>query len=172
MTMNTAISSFVASIVQKIVTISACGLPAPGHNDWSNEAVSQGFSWRRGNVTFEVLEDAGDVPFVVTMAPEVAVSPEAFRAIVVPFEVGEGGVEVADMYYGSKHVFDVPPGHYALLFEMSHREASAELESAEDEPVRCTLTFVPATTPVEARVLCKDDLLDPPDPLVLDGKPA
>ncbi|GMU05104.1 competence protein ComJ [Corallococcus caeni] len=162
---------FVVAVVQKLVTVSSRGLPEPGHNRFTSQATGQGFSWRRGNVSLEVLEDAGDVPFEVAMADTVQVSPRAFRAMVVPFEVAEGGIEFCDMYYASVHPFELPAGHYALLFEMEFRERTADLDSSEDKPVRCRVTFVPSQD-VAPAILKQDAALRPPERLVLDGQPA
>ncbi|KFE64877.1 competence protein ComJ [Hyalangium minutum] len=165
------LAEFVVSVVQSLVTVSSRGLPEPGHNRWTNQAMRQGFSWRRGNVSFRVSEDAGDVPFEVATADTLRVSPRAFRAIVVPFEAAKGGIEICDMYYGSVHPIDLPAGHYALLFEMEYRNPSPDLESSEDKPVSCRVTFVPSKN-VSTAIHKKDAELQPPKVLTLDGQPA
>ncbi|MDY7232910.1 competence protein ComJ [Hyalangium rubrum] len=165
------LAEFVVSIVQSFVTVSSRWLPYPGHNSWTDQAMRQGFSWRRGNVSFRVNEDAGDVPFEVAMADTLQVSPGAFRAIVVPFEAAKGGIEICDMYYASVHPIELPEGHYALLFEMEYRNPSPEIESSEDKPVRCRVTFVPSED-VSAAILKKDSELRPPKSLALDGQRA
>ncbi|MBZ4375434.1 competence protein ComJ [Corallococcus sp. AS-1-6] len=162
---------FVMAVVQKLVTVSSRGLPEPGHNRFTPQAMGQGFSWRRGNVSFEVLEDAGDVPFEVALADTLQVSPRAFRALVVPFEVAAGGIELCDMSYGSVHPFDLPEGSYALLFEMEFRERTSGLESSEDTPVCCRVTFVPSQD-VAPAILKQDAGLRPSKRLVLDGQLA
>ena len=64
---------------------------APVPNDWREQHVAQGFTWRPGTVSFATLGDLGNLRVEVRVAEDLDVLPDAVRAIVVPFAVSPPG---------------------------------------------------------------------------------
>lgn len=82
-------------------------------NDWTDDHVNQGFTWRDGSVSFGALSGDGYSQVHVKTTDIVAID-DAVRAIIVPFEVKLGGVEVGSI--SETVVIEIPAGHYGLLF--------------------------------------------------------
>jgi len=133
-------------------------VPMPD-NDWTMRHIEQGFSWRPGCVTFETLEDLGDLKVEVLCADDFEVSSEAARAIVIPFGVSAAG-RVGLWDTADVATVRVPPGEYALLSEMGYLNRK-EGEEAE----WCRLTFV-ARRAVQPEILRADKQLSPQYPLL------
>jgi hypothetical protein len=84
-------------------------------NDWEDDQVAQGFSWRPGSVSFGTLENAGPLKACVAVGQPRDLA-RASRVIVVPYEVSANGVEIATIE-DSGGVVKLPPGPYELTFE-------------------------------------------------------
>jgi hypothetical protein len=168
------VSSFVVSVVQAIITVFLKDLENP-FNDWSDSGYRQGFSWRPGSVSFRLPEDydVARVHVDVFLERDAKVRPDAIRAISVPFSVPISKViDVSGIYEKVDRSVQVPAGEYALLFQIGPFLERSEVHVKDELPTLwCELTFIDR---VAARpdILKCDPELDPPDPLVLDGKPA
>jgi hypothetical protein len=87
------------------------------YNDWTDEHVAQGFSWRAGSVSFYTLVEAGvhsvEVDFVKRFPP---LDEEVIRAIEVPFDVpSDGAIEVGSISETVPLAF--PSGSFLLRCE-------------------------------------------------------
>jgi hypothetical protein len=134
--------------------------------DWKPEHVAQGFAWMDGSVSFGTLSDS-TCEIKVEQAGQVEEKEEAVRSIVVPFTVGEETVSVASVMSAELR-YPLPPDRYELVFH------AIPLEKVSDSGlfrVRYELVFVKSDTP-RARILKQDAELNPPDPLVMEAKPA
>src|SRR4051812_42082110 len=90
-------------------------LPNP-FNDWSDEHVRQGFSWRKGSACFRTLNEGGPVLVEVGEADHIELKPFTTRAISVPFTVvPNSSVEVATVTESKR--IEIEPGEYQLVFE-------------------------------------------------------
>ena len=105
--------------------------------DWTGRDGEQRFSWKLGSVSFDTLGDFADLEVEVRVAEDFDVLPEAVRAVVVPICVSAPGRMVLSDCVNEETI-GVPPGEYALLFEIGH-QSRKEGEEAE----WCRLTFVP-----------------------------
>jgi hypothetical protein len=129
-------------------------------NDWRDEHVRQGFSWRSGSVSFGTIDD-GILNVECVRGIQVAASGAA-RVIRVPFTVGpEAEVEVASVVSNGFRL-SLPPGEYALTFEHGRTE----------DAMWCRLAWHGASYRIRPAVLRADPDLDPPDPLIMDAEPA
>lgn len=138
---------------------------APVPNDWREQHVAQGFTWRPGTVSFATLGDLGDLRVEVRVADDLDVLPEAVRAIVVPFAVSPpGSVGLSDTV--DEVTTRVPPGEYALLCEMGYLS-----EEEGEEAEWCRLTFAPRRD-VQPEILRADELLSPEYPLLMEADPV
>jgi hypothetical protein len=138
---------------------------APVPNDWREQHVAQGFTWRLGTVFFATLGDLGDLRVEVRVAEDLDVLPDAVCAIVVPFAVWPPGrVGLSDTV--DDVTTRVPPGDYALLCEIGYL-SEEEGEAAE----WCHLTFAPRRD-VQPEMLRADELLSPEYPLLMEADPV
>ena len=138
---------------------------APVPNDWREQHVAQGFTWRLGTVFFATLGDLGDLRVEVRVAEDLDVLPDAVRAIVVPFAVWPPGrVGLSDTV--DDVTTRVPPGDYALLCEIGY------LSEEEGEVAEwCHHTFAPRRD-VQPEMLRADELLSPEYPLLMEADPV
>ena len=105
--------------------------------DWTEQDGGQGFSWEPGSVSFGTLGDVGELQVEVRVTEDFAVTPEAVRAVVVPMCVSSSGrVVLSDCV--NDETLSVPPGEYALLFEIGYLSRTLGEEA---EWIR--LTFAP-----------------------------
>jgi Competence protein J (ComJ) len=164
------ISSFLVSVVQNALAVFAPDLERP-FNTWSKQAYAQGFSWRPQSVSFLVFED-GDVSVEVHVEQEVSLRVDALRAIVVPFEVPHHNeVEISGIYEKSNRVVQIQEGKYALVFQLGYKGTGSRNAKEQDIQIWCTVSFIPCDS-VQPLILKRDADLNPPDLLVMDGKPA
>lgn len=87
-------------------------------------------------------------------------NPSAKRALVVPFDLDGSEVEIGSITDSRR--FEVPPGQYALYFEVGEDEKFVTW---------ALLSFVPQAT-VDARILVEDQGISPEYPLDMAAKPA
>lgn len=86
-------------------------------NDWSDRSFSQGFAWREGSVSFRTLLEDGDHQinlFINEPVPELEV--DVVRAFKVPFEILDGGVEIASI--SDSVPLEMRAGKYILQVEL------------------------------------------------------
>ncbi|MES2034330.1 MAG: competence protein ComJ [Pseudomonadota bacterium] len=99
-------------------------LEAP-YNDWTQDHVAQGFSWRSGSVSFAVA-DGVEARLSVTISDVEPRIPEGVQAIRVPFDVPTSGqIEVGTVMAGE--IVAAPSGAYALYF-IDHGEGAGLFE--------------------------------------------
>jgi hypothetical protein len=169
------IASFTVDVVQGVIAVFAKDVDSP-FNDWSKDAYRQGFSWRPHSVSFRTFEDCdvARIPVRIFLETAIQVRADAIRALVVPFEViGSGLVEVSGVYEKDGNCARVPPGRYALLFQLGYSNL-AKRGPEPNQHIRepwCDISFVPSES-AEPAILRQDPELAPPDPLAMDGAPA
>ena len=142
-------------------------LAAP-YNEWTQQHVEQGFSWRPGCVALGMIEGGGEAWLTLERGEPVEIRLDAERALVVPFDVGPSGLVEIDTTVSPGPLVRLAPGRYALRFETGHRQGSQE---PGEERVWCRLLFTPQDQ-VEPCVLRVDPSLHPSFPLLLDAAPA
>jgi len=128
-------------------------------NDWSDEHVAQGFSWRDESVSFKTLIDAGPAVVEVVLA-EGMPTRTGIRAISVPFTCSEGGqVEIASIADG--RLTEIAIGNYQLLFETGFA----------GNQNWCRFTFLPGGSMVPVILISDDEITRTAD-LVMRAVPA
>ncbi|WP_145289033.1 competence protein ComJ [Pirellulimonas nuda] len=129
-------------------------------NDWTDQHVAQGFSWRPESVSFKTMFEAGPISVEVQMADDLP-TPSGTRAIAVPFTCPEAGkVEIASIADGRET--NIPPGSYQLLFETGLR----------DNTNWCRFTFIPNGSMIPQILIPDQGVKKSDHPLVMDAKPA
>ena len=131
-------------------------------NDWTREHVRQGFAWRPRSVSFGTIDSLlSEVSMRV--APAWEPTRESARTIRVPFTVVPSArLEVAVV--ADQRSIEIPSGEYAVTFEHGL--------CASGDKMWCRFTFVPDPAAEPAILVADQDLLNPPDPLVMTADPA
>jgi hypothetical protein len=138
-------------------------------NDWTDQHWAQGFSWRPGTVSFRTMNDWGGASLIKVLDDEKLVpTPDAQRAIVVPFSIGPAGTFTVATFTDMQKLM-LPSGNYALLFETGFGE---KREEDDETPMWFKLTFVSSASRVEPRILVADSELSPKYPLLMTAEPA
>ena len=151
--------NFAVAVSYSQIAVFDGGLRKP-FNDWSDQHVRQGFSWRDGSASFRTLIDSGPMTVEVVTRDRVTLKQESTRAISVPFEVRENtSVEVATI--AESYPIELDRGAYQVVFETG----------ANAEGCWCRLTFV-RDGEREPRILLQDPRLDPVFPLLMEAHPA
>jgi hypothetical protein len=143
------------------------GYSAPCH-DWTTDYLAQGFCWHESQTAFLTLQYDGVAEVTVQIENEVEVRPDAIRAIQVPIFVNEdsslGLWPCTDMW------FSIPEGEYCLVYQTGIKPFVSESDkklgdfTAAWNDMWCVFTFVRADN-VEAKILRRDEILNPPSPL-------
>lgn len=129
-------------------------------NDWRQQHIAQGFSWRPGSVSFGTLY-SDNTTIIASQSDSIHFQEACLRAILVPFEVMENGeIEIATISEG--RVLRVEAGLYKLLYQLS----------LSDNHQTCNFIFAPSNELVEPVVLKADDKLHPTHPLLMEANPA
>lgn len=98
------------------IAVFASGLENP-FNDWQEQHVAQGFSWRENSVSFRTLNEFGLCSIEICISEWHPCSDDAIRAIRVPFSVpADGKIDIGSI--GDSVHFSIAPGAYALLFQI------------------------------------------------------
>lgn len=128
-------------------------------NDWTDRHVAQGFSWRRGSVSFKTLIDSGNA--AVEWSIERRFEPrDGVRVISVPFSFqSKGCIEIASITDGRKT--GIRAGDYQLVFETG---TSGEI-------CWCRFVFIPGGVSVP-RIIKQDAQLSPVHPLLMESSVA
>ncbi|WFU53874.1 competence protein ComJ [Bradyrhizobium pachyrhizi] len=145
------------------LSVFASALKNP-YNDWTDQHVSQGFTWRPGSVSFSSMVESGrhsvEIHVVNHAAP---VHADAVRAVEVPFEVpADGAIEVGSI--AETVPLELPPGSFLLRCEFFQ-------PSGTDEDERVRLTFAKKDAPRFA-VVRADPELSVRDDLLTTARPA
>lgn len=95
-------------------------------NDWSDQHISQGFSWRPGSVSFLTMTEGGQHSIEVIVTDRLgSVDPEALRAIEVPFDVpAEQTIEIGSLI--ETFPLSLSTGSYLLRCEFLLPDSSEE----------------------------------------------
>ncbi|MBW4420286.1 MAG: competence protein ComJ [Myxacorys californica WJT36-NPBG1] len=152
-------------------------LEFPG-NDWDDQHVDQGFTWRPFSVSFRTIGSDDDCDIEIWDASEISIQPNAVRAIVVPFSVPMSGsiVITGGTSVVPEHELKLPSDEYALVFEYGLREEYWQNPEYQEPdalfiPTWSRLTFIPDRS-VEPRILRADSDLSPSYPLLMEARPA
>jgi hypothetical protein len=134
-------------------------------NNWNDNHYKQGFSWRKGSVSFAV-PDGGDCLVEVSVGTnESQIVGETTREIMVPFEVTTTPTSFASI--GDEKTFLIESGLYQLTFELI---PSVQIESEKyDYAIR--LLFSKEASPV-FKIIKGDAEMDVSAELDLDAAPA
>ena len=141
----------------------AVSLPRIVHetNNWNSTHGAQGFSWRPGSVSFGTFDADDDALISIELQDSYISSAAATRIIKVPFQVENDGIILIDPLTQEWHV-PIPAGNYALFFAIEPFEASWKY----------SLIFVAEEVLPEAEIILADELLSPPDELLMHTEPA
>jgi len=158
--MTTTTFSLEVSYSQMAVFVAGIDNP---FNDWTDQHLAQGFSWRPESVSFMTLDEIGTlVVDVERNTPFDAAGSHALRIIRVPFTVPESGsVEVASI--GGSATLRMEPGRYELTFEHGRDGGGG---------MWCKLHFRATADIVAAAILRADDQLQPSGELLMKAEPA
>lgn len=131
------------------------------YNDWNEQHLAQGFTWRPGSVSFKLPVRSGTIDIDVDLIDHLTVDPTAQSAIVVPFVSWAGVIEVSSITQAE--LIEVESGQYALLFQSGVRDGQAWV----------SLGLMPASrNGVEPMILRSDDALHADQPLLMEAEPA
>lgn len=150
--------SFETEIFYSQIALFQYGLDNP-FNDWNETHVNQGFSWREGSVSFGTLSSDGDCKITVRLTKKIEIDDDIIRAIVVPFKVEKGGLEIGSVV--ETVAIDIPEGNYEILFKANSTNNTEHY----------TFSFIESENPT-ARVLKADNELNLPDDLLMEANPA
>jgi Competence protein J (ComJ) len=150
--------SFETDILYSQIALFQFGIENP-FNDWNETHVDQGFAWRDGSVSFGTLSSDVDCKITVNIMEKIEIEHDIIRAIVVPFKVKKGGIEIGSVM--ETITIDIPEGTYELLFtakSVNNKECY-------------TFSFIENENP-NAKVLRADDELNLPTSLLMEATPA
>lgn len=131
-------------------------------NDWENTHVDQGFAWRPGSVSFGSLLADEESLIQINTKSQVGISKNSIRAIVVPFEITDNCIIVGS--FTQEIEVNVLNGTYELVFNVIPRNSKHKFNKYE-------LSFIEHKNP-KARILLADKMLNPPEQLLMEAKPA
>lgn len=150
--------TFECEIYYSQIALFQYGLDNP-FNNWNDTHVNQGFTWREGSVSFGTLANEVNCKVTIKLSDKIEIDDNAIRALVVPFEVKNDGIEVGSII--ETVGIDIPEGKYELLF-FANVEGGTE---------HYTFVFAKNDNPI-ARALKVDDELSMPDNLLMQANPA
>jgi hypothetical protein len=130
-------------------------------NDWADQHVAQGFSWRPYSVSFGTLEEGGKAAVSVRTSSEIAVADRSARAILVPFTIRTtDAVEIGSI--SDSRQLTISRGSYALLFETA---------SDDEADMWIQFTFVKHEDP-KPMILRADSQVTLQDYFLMEATPA
>ncbi|SDN65280.1 Competence protein J (ComJ) [Bacillus sp. OK048] len=151
--------TFKSDIFYSQLAIFQYGLENP-FNDWNDIHINQGFAWREGSVSFGTLSDDEECKITVRVTDKKEVDTDVIRAIVVPFHIGNKGIEVGSVMETT--AIDFEEGMYELLFTVKRLENGLGHYS---------FNFIKNNNP-KANIIKADEELNPPSVLVMKTEPA
>lgn len=134
------------------------GLEDP-FNNWNDQHVSQGFSWRPGSVSFQTPATSGRMNVEVSRVDEL-IEPVGERVIKVPFSCVVSD-EVCIASISDSRQLRLAPKKYQLFYQAGVNATA----------MWCRLTFVECESPV-AEVLKLGPGRDVPSDLLMLADPA
>ena len=130
-------------------------------NDWNEQHLAQGFSWRPGSVSFKLPARQGELDVCVDFVEAINVDADARWAIVVPFTSWAGVIEISTM--SQSEVIEATPGRFALIFQTGIREGRTWAHFG---------LLDSSFMPVEPVVLRGDSLVNANLELLMQAEPA
>ncbi|MEQ8853633.1 MULTISPECIES: competence protein ComJ [Gimesia] len=149
---------FIVDVSYSQIAVFNSGLENP-FNDWADQHVLQGFSWREESVSFKTLIEAG--PMVVEVRKSESMpTPNGLRVITVPFKCPHGNkVEISSIADGQ--VVSIEGGNYQLIFETD----------ISDDQCWSRFTFIPNGSKLP-EILIADTEIDPTTELIMHAEEA
>lgn len=155
------------------------------HVKLAHQHLEQGFLWMPGSVCFSTVTEEELISVEVLISDEIILRKDAYRSIQVPFTVGQlGAVMIKSIFPEDMSPVSVPPGCYALIYEIGHKPYDPEYyrslgeglregygEVLWERPMWCRFTFVPQQT-VKAAILYQAPLLEHGDSASREISPA
>jgi len=138
-------------------------------NDWRDEHIAQGFSWRPGSVSFSTFAE-GKLDVCIRFQEERTYRLDALRTIEVPFTVPAYTLIEVESMCDKRAAIDLDVGHYRLIFEHGYNSPPDPFHANED--MWADFTFIPVPVPVEPRIVRADPTLSPPTSLLMTADPA
>jgi hypothetical protein len=135
------------------------GLENP-FNEWNDIHIKQGFAWREGSVSFGTLSNDVECKITVRVTDKKEVDTNVIRAIAVPCQIGNKGIEVGSVM--ETKAINIEEGMYELLFTVKRLENGLGDYS---------FIFIKSNNP-KANIIKADDELNPPSVIVMNAKPA
>jgi Competence protein J (ComJ) len=95
-------------------------------NAWTEQHISQGFSWREGSVSFKTLEEELDLVVKLEIVQDLPqIHTDSVQVIDVPLKVSSGGIEIGSTF--ATEVVKIPNGLYKLRMEMLRNSKNVNL---------------------------------------------
>lgn len=141
------------------ISIFKSGLEDP-FNDWTDDHVEQGFSWRKESVSFKTLSEAGNVLLFIKIEDRITIYDNCLRAIMVPFELNDSNLAEIASITDSVEI-EIPKGKYSLIFQTGKFENNEEW---------CLFSF--SRIESKAKILKADEDITKVDNLLMEAKPA
>lgn len=131
-------------------------------NNWTDEYVKQGFSWRKGSISFRTLDDSVEMYIHIKKSKKIEIYDNALRSIAVPFFVNSGElVEISVI--NDSHSLKLSNGEYLLLFQTGKCNT--------DDSNWCEFCFI-ETSDLEPKILKADPDIKVLKKYKMDAKPA
>jgi Competence protein J (ComJ) len=174
------LNSFDVITLYSLISVFEPSLEDP-HNDWSDQQVLQGFSWRQECPSFGMLNSCTLTSVEIWKMLNFEMKEDTVRAIQVPFTViSTQGVTVQGIpTEPDTNLIPILPGSYALIFETGFKEEYRDDPEYQGRlvvllPTWCRFTFIPKKSQevVEAEILRADSNLSPTYPLLMEADPA
>lgn len=151
--------NFEFNILYSQIAVFQCGMENP-YNDWNDTHVKQGFVWRNGSVGFGTLSDNIACEILIRLSDSFELSDEIIRAIALPFEVKDSGIEIGSVMETIE--IEIKEGMYQLVFTVSINEMGNEQYS---------FNFIKNDNPI-SKILIADEGLEIPEKLHMIAEPA
>jgi hypothetical protein len=151
-------TSFDIAITYSQISIFNSNLENP-FNDWEDEQVAQGFSWREQSVSFKTLTSDEVVRVELNVVEQFRPSEKSLRTISVPFTCNQNGaIEISSIT--DSQPISLEPGEYQLVFE-------AGLEPSH----WCRISLI-ANGDLDPKILVADSEITPSNQLVMGARSA
>lgn len=171
------LSSFDLGIFHGKIDVFNLDLEIP-FNKWTDQHNAQGFSWRSGSVSFNMLNSCTSSAVEIFLKEEINLKSDTVRSILVPFSVTSSeGIAITNTLPVERYeIVLIPAGDYALVFETGFQEQYRNDQEYQGRfstllPTWCRFTFVLIKN-IQPEILKQDALLSPVYPLFMDTQPV
>jgi hypothetical protein len=152
-------SSFKLTVSYSQIAVFVSNIENP-FNDWTDQHIAQGFSWRKNSVSFDPLMDFGELKVTIELEIDLPVLDNCRRAISVPFSVPvENLIEVATI--SDSKTFELETGDYQLIFQVGQMNSAGW----------CKFSFI-LNGDKTPKILKYDEDFHPIFPLLMNADPA